>query len=501
MTLYMLGEVSQEGLDKVMETIMTGGAYEAPDVGPYDYEDFINKEYVLLTTEDFYSKTDITYTGDDGKTYPVWKDVRREPSYDQVDYVTDPSNGIKIKISGIVRPKPGTTATSISGALGYTKALTDRMLVMNSQSEIISQQKETPEYNVLTGMKFERTYYTPENIDELIAKVDKSTMEKYFYPFVTKMILSGDSGSGDVSLSDMLNVHDKNSFLGVFMMLSDEYQAECVSKMIEAAKVNDPQNLNVLCGAMTQMLDGKITVTPDNMVMLMDIINNKDAKLMLLAINGIENYTVTTPMGDMNVSITGLADLTGAESMAKIYEETSTELKSMEVNEEIFTKLLQNAGMFIEDFGNSDTFKQLEETLYNLAPDIDATYESNIELLDDAVKASPASINFYAKDFESKDIIEQFIEDYNNTDDVKNDETKKIQYTDVIGILMSSISTIINVISYVLIAFVSISLVVSSIMIGIITYISVLERTKEIGILRSIGASKKDTHIGYLESC
>ena len=91
--------------------------------------------------------------------------------------------------------------------------------------------------------------------------------------------------------------------------------------------------------------------------------------------------------------------------------------------------------------------------------------------------------------FESKDFIETFIEDYNNS---RTEESDKLKYTDVVGILMSGITTIINAISYVLIAFVSISLVVSSIMIGIITYISVLERTKEIGILRAMGASKRD---------
>ncbi len=117
-----------------------------------------------------------------------------------------------------------------------------------------------------------------------------------------------------------------------------------------------------------------------------------------------------------------------------------------------------------------------------------STLEENLEILGYATEASPASINFYAKDFASKDMIEDFIASYN-----KNvSEADKISYTDLVGLMMSSITTIINVISYVLIAFVSISLVVSSIMIGIITYISVLERTKEIGILRSIGASKKD---------
>ena len=118
----------------------------------------------------------------------------------------------------------------------------------------------------------------------------------------------------------------------------------------------------------------------------------------------------------------------------------------------------------------------------------EATYEGNLRLLGNVDKDSPAAIYLYASSFENKDGISDFIADYNNS----VDEEDKIDYTDYVALLMSSITTIINAISYVLIAFVAISLVVSSIMIGIITYVSVLERTKEIGILRAIGASKRD---------
>ena len=118
----------------------------------------------------------------------------------------------------------------------------------------------------------------------------------------------------------------------------------------------------------------------------------------------------------------------------------------------------------------------------------DATYSGNLSILGVADLSKPSSILIYAKDFDSKEKINTLISDYNESV-VEDDE---IEYTDYIGLLMSSVTTIINAISYVLIAFVSISLIVSSIMIGIITYISVLERTKEIGILRAIGASKKD---------
>ena len=121
-----------------------------------------------------------------------------------------------------------------------------------------------------------------------------------------------------------------------------------------------------------------------------------------------------------------------------------------------------------------------------------STLENNKSLLGIASEDNPSEIDIYAKDFDSKEKLQDFIKNYNDevTADGRDEDT--ISYTDYVGILMSSVSTIITAISSVLIAFVAISLVVSSIMIGIITYISVLERTKEIGVLRSIGASKKD---------
>ena len=118
----------------------------------------------------------------------------------------------------------------------------------------------------------------------------------------------------------------------------------------------------------------------------------------------------------------------------------------------------------------------------------DSSYEENLQIMGHVDLDSPASINIYASSFENKDVITDAIDEYN----ANVEELKQIKYTDYLGLMMSSITTIINAISYVLIAFVAISLVVSSIMIGVITLISVQERTKEIGILRAIGASKKD---------
>jgi len=168
--------------------------------------------------------------------------------------------------------------------------------------------------------------------------------------------------------------------------------------------------------------------------------------------------------------------------MAPIYTEMTESVMKMQVNEEIFVTILST--MTADD----PAFIQLEETLYGMAPQIDATYESVLSTLDVTERAFPESINFFAKDFASKEYIESFIADYN----AAASEEDRLEYSDLVGALMSSVTIIVDAITYVLIAFVAISLIVSSIMIGVITLISVQERTKEIGILRAIGASKKD---------
>jgi len=132
--------------------------------------------------------------------------------------------------------------------------------------------------------------------------------------------------------------------------------------------------------------------------------------------------------------------------------------------------------------------EELTEVIKGYTDNAASTYETNIQKLGVVELDNPMIIELYPKDFESKDEIVSIIDEYNS----KLDETEKLVYSDLVGVMMDSVTTIINAISYILMAFVSISLVVSSIMIAIITYISVIERTKEIGILRAIGASKKD---------
>ena len=469
MALYMLGVLDQSELEDIMTELMTNGTYDTTKIEPYDLDDFLGMEFVILNTSDFFAKrVDSTYVVD-GKSYPIWYDMR-EGMFNQEDFVT--KNGTKLVISGIVRPREGASATSISGAIGYTRALTDIILDQNTKSEVINQQKATPEYNVLSGLKFERVPYTRENIHELIDKVDDSTMEQ-LYAFMTQQILSNEE------FASQLVVNDMQSFLGFFAIMPSEQQAEILSTMIGIAKQNDPTGYSMMpIMFVLSQSTGNLTVTADNLVTLMPLLSTEQLMLALMGIPG-SPATETTPEVP---PVPGLITLCGEQAMQSIYAGVTESLKTLKITEESFKLLLQ--GDFIPD----DQFVTMEEMLYKLAPQTDATYESTLRTLGDAEKASPASINFYAVDFESKDLIEDFIKTYNNG----VDDAKKLRYTDIIGVMLSSVTTIVNAISYVLIAFVAISLVVSSIMIGIITYISVLERTKEIGILRAIGASKKD---------
>ena len=460
MTLYMLGVLDQGELEGIMKELMQNGKYDTTPLDPYPLDYFLGMRFKLLNTADFYQVNTAMpqYTVNGTDYYPVWDDVRDNVGYDQAAFVT--ANGIDLTISGIIRPQKGVAATSISGAIGYTKDLTDYILEQNAASAVIDQQKnKTPEHNVLTGLKFEKTVYTKDNIQELINTIDPATMQS-LYDYMTVQMQAAFKENPPVNAE---------SFAGFAMIMDDEQYAALVTQMLAIATAN-PANtpaLAMLLGTVQSMLNIEgLTVTADNLISLLPLLGTAERYVL---INGL-----TEPF-----PISGLHTICAA-AMADIYAYMNEQLLLISVDATNFALMLKTM--------DDAEFSAMQETLYRLAPQTDATKDSVLTLLGDAEKAKPASINFYAVDFESKEKIEDFITAYNN----QTSEADQLKYTDIIGIMMSSVTVIINAISYVLIAFVSISLVVSSIMIGIITYISVLERTKEIGILRAIGASKRD---------
>ena len=217
----------------------------------------------------------------------------------------------------------------------------------------------------------------------------------------------------------------------------------------------------------------------------LQMMSSEEQKAMVLS-------AISQQMGVNSEQIASYIEQMGTEALT----EYAMQIMMIAVSEEYANTIQAQLGALTTDelaamFATFELTEKHYEDLYeNYLPSSysESTYEDNVKLLGYADSANPSAINIFAESFENKDEISRLIKEYNST----AAEEDIIEYTDFVALLMSSITTIINAISYVLIAFVAISLVVSSIMIGIITYISVLERTKEIGILRAIGASKKD---------
>ncbi|MGN0435773.1 MAG: ABC transporter permease, partial [Wujia sp.] len=222
---------------------------------------------------------------------------------------------------------------------------------------------------------------------------------------------------------------------------------------------------------------------------LMDMAVNSEVGKAQLENPDINVFTGYEFGKDINEVAQEEADVAMQELLASMGMEGMTEEDMMAAMADMSEEEL---AQFMEAMESSSINMSQSMSLSELQSVEDATYEDNLITIGIAYENDPKVISIYPKDFESKEKIIDIIEDYNDMVVANGENDKEISYTDMVGAMMSSISTIINAISYVLMAFVAISLVVSSIMIGIITYISVLERTKEIGVLRSIGASKKD---------
>ncbi len=481
LALYMLGVLPQDEVADIIKDIMSGKGETTAQMPPYEFSDFIGREFLLVNTSDYFVKTSETYTVGD-KTYPKWDDLRDNVTYNQENFAK--ANGTKLKISGIIRPSEGGTAASIGTALAYTKGLTNLILEKNEESAIIKQQYETPTHNVLTGFEFEKKEYnTIEDLVALIPLLDDNTIAELGAMIGGAMQNMVASTSGFV----------KGIFSLLFDAMSVDQQRDVLGQMLAIAATKDPTNAILANVCQNMLSDQALTVTPDNLLTVFPVLSQEKRSVAVETLKticteeGMEPIYqyVTVEIGNMKVDRSNLAQI-----LTLVY--TLSQMAGAPgapVNPAADEPAMPGAG------GELNYFEMLKNAILKGAPQIDETKDSILKKLGDSSAARPASINFYPTNFESKDKIIQFIADYNAG--VK-DSADEIKYTDLVGILMSSITTILDVITYVLIAFVSISLVVSSIMIGIITYISVLERIKEIGILRAIGASKRNVSQVFL---
>lgn len=404
-------------------------------------------------------------------------------------YMKDTSNGVEqLNPSTMFDSIYGEGATSTSSAMssGMGMGMFSNSSVWNQL--LGNQQVLDEQYDVLAG-------HWPENYNEVVLVVDKNNeVDDYtLYSLglkdpeevrtLFKKMMVGESyeTKKDISYTfdEILDIEFK------LVMPTDMYKYNDVTSTWDDYSKDDKYMTNVVnngtdikvCGiirpnddAVSTSISSGIGYTAKLTEYIIEEVKNSEIAKAQLADTSVDVFTGVPFDNDRNTEIT-MDDVNAY--MATLSPEESAQMQAM------------TSGM------SDDQILQLFSASLK-ARTTDATLDSNKSKLGITDLDTPSQIDIYATDFDSKEKVQNIIKDYNKLQQDDGKEENVINYTDYVGIMMSSVSTIINAISYVLIAFVAISLIVSSIMIGIITYISVLERTKEIGVLRSIGASKKD---------
>lgn len=404
-------------------------------------------------------------------------------------YMKDTSNGVEqLNPSTMFDSIYGEGATSTSSAMssGMGMGMFSNSSVWNQL--LGNQQVLDEQYDVLAG-------HWPENFNEVVLVADKNNeVDDYtLYSLglkdpeevrtLFKKMMVGESYETEKDTSYTFDEILDTEFK--LVMPTDMYKYNDVTGTWDDYSKDDKYMTNVVnngidikvCGiirpnddAVSTSLSSGIGYTAKLTEYIIEQVKNSEIAKEQLADTSVDVFTGVPFDNDRNTEIT-MDDVNAY--MATLSPEESAQMQAM------------TSGM------SDDQILQLFSASLK-ARTTDATLDSNKSKLGITDLDTPSQIDIYATDFDSKEKVQNIIKDYNKLQQDDGKEENVINYTDYIGIMMSSVSTIVNAISYVLIAFVAISLIVSSIMIGIITYISVLERTKEIGVLRSIGASKKD---------
>ena len=337
-------------------------------------------------------------------------------------------NGVVLKVVGIIRPNPDATATMLTGSVAYTAELTKYIINQADNSDAVKAQKDDPTTDVLTGL-----------------------------PFKPEVELS--AGEKAVAFREhMAGLNNAGLAAAYLEIISTPDDATLEAMLQQAMAGVTPEQVREM---MTQAYASQTGMSAEQIAQYME--NMDDEELMTRYTEEVTKQAIAQYAAGVQAQTAGMTEEQMAGAMLMMLNGDGQNIPGM----------------------TDDQCADYYDVVLKFS---DSSYEDNLLTLGCLDLDNPSKINIYASSFENKDLIEQAIADYN----AGVDEPQKIEYTDYVGLMMSSMTSIINAITYVLIAFVAISLVVSSIMIGVITLISVQERTKEIGILRAIGASKRN---------
>lgn len=499
--LYTLGMRDAEELKAMILQFASEEEVSVPEITEQPtYGDIMDVSFKLIGATDLYVYDD---------EFGVWKDKSQD-----CDYMNDVvENGEDIHLVGIVQPRKEIATTMLKPGLNYPRTLVTHVIEQAANSTIVQEQLKNPKINVFTGKPFGEENNTNSFSTESLFSIDGETLKGAISIDKSKLstdmsqALNVDVGGQDMPRADMPSPDDilnnvditlpadKVSALITTLMqnymryLQEFYAANSPVMPNPAYDKADPTSSPVIPNPAydptLQPQDAQTWLSrPDVSAFMTQEIQNMidQGALKAQLATSLKNYVQSVCVGYMDALAKQLQAQTGAALQAATNNMAHNMAQALSIDASKFKKAFR---MNVDE-------EELHEILMSLMSTEEASYDNNLKKLGYATLDKPTAIDIYPKDFESKEEVINILDTYNDLMVSEGSDDKVITYTDFVGALMSSITDIVNMISYVLVAFVAISLVVSSIMIGVITYISVLERTKEIGILRSIGASKKD---------
>ena len=472
--LYTMGLRDHSELDDMVRAFANEDEVNAPDdYMTLTYDQLMGVTFKLVAATDYYQ-----YDSD----YHVWKNKS-----DDADYMRDLVNsGEDVHICGIVKPKAGAKITSLQTGFYYTSDMVSHIIGEAADSQIVKDQLADSATNVFTGKSFVEEADAEDSSFDMssLFTIDGNKLQAAFQ--IDPDALSVDMSSLDLSgaASDLPAAPE---------MDPSEFQVSgqpTINKEAAAALMAAVEK-DYFAYYSEQVQQGKPAPSFNEY-----FATERAQKLVSDALPGI--IDTSEMQAEFAQKIQAYLQATMSSYMNQVVSAMQTQMQAAMT--QVMRQLSANmaTAMHVDESAFADAFqmnmdeKELTELMMSLMSSETTSFDGNLNKLGYADYAKPASIDIYPKDFESKQSVIDILDGYNDKMKAEGEDDKAVSYTDIVGALMSSVTTIVNMSSYVLVAFVAISLVVSSIMIGVITYISVLERKKEIGILRSIGASKGD---------
>ena len=527
--LYAMGIRDRSELKSMLEAFMNrteNSVAIGGKSGLYSYDTLMSASFVVIHPTDVYQYDEI---------YDVWVDKSGDKAF--MKSLVD--NGVALKIVGIVKPDSSASATSLSIGINYTPALVKYLMEHAAGIKVVQDQLNNPDVNVLTGKTFAEEQEKSESEFDFskIISVDEDVFRDAFaFDLSFPTFDLGDMDFSNLDLSEF----DSGSFDfgGISLEMPDADMptfdiAVLLQAIIANVEIPTEELMTVMAEILQDYFISQISqgITDPNQIManLPAYLSDPEVQAMIMyklsqiidmdELQGqISEVIAAYMMSAMQTYMTQMMEaiqLQIQNAMLSAMGQVSAQMKSAMQN--VTTQLqqgmqkslgqlpaqIESAMKDVDGSALAEAFQielgeeELLEIMMSVMNQTESTYERNLSLFGYADEAVPSQINLYPKDFEAKQETLNILNSYNDRMEESGESDKVIHFTDLVGVMMSTFTDMIDMVSYALVAFVAVSLVVSSIMIGVITFISVLERKKEIGILRAIGASKQNIRLVF----